>query len=309
MQRKLYPDFSWSLSRHNTLMECSRKYAYHYYFSHNGWFYDAPDLAKTAYRLKKITNLPILFGEIVHTIIESVIKNYQATGYIPNEATLVEHLRNELNRAFIDSTRNKEAWYERPKHYKMLHEIYYNGKLEEEDIQKIKDRISVCIHNFLNSKSFKDLTAKKEMQVLQSEEFRTMELLGVKVYVVIDFLYKDVKEDKWIIVDWKTGKETLEDRYQLALYALYLKNQFQVPLEKIEIRNEYLLTGNCQEYRLTETDLKHVVERMKLSLLEMGKYVVDEEINEPVDLAYFAKTEHTNRCNRCNYKELCERND
>lgn len=306
-QRRLYPDFSWSLSRHNTLMECSRKYGYHYYFSHNGWFNDSSELARTAYRLKKMTNLPILFGEIVHTIIESVIKNYQKTGYVPDETTLVEHLRNQLNRAFIDSTKNKEAWHERPKHYKMLHEIYYNGKLEEEDIEKIKDRISVCIHHFLKSKSFTDLTSKKEMQFIQSEEFRTMELLGVKVYVVIDFLYKDVNEDKWIIVDWKTGKETLEDRYQLALYALYLKNVFRVPLEKIEIRNEYLLTGNCQQYSLTEIDLKHVLDRMKMSLLEMGKYVKDEDTNEPIDLAYFAKTENMNRCNRCNYKELCNK--
>lgn len=287
-------------------MDCSRKYAYQYYVSHNGWFRDSSELAKDAYRLKKITNLPILFGEIVHTIIETVIKNYQQSSYIPDEETLVQYLRNQLNGAFIDSLKNKEAWYERPKHYKMLHEIYYEGKLEEEAIQEIKERISVCISNFLKSKSFTDLISKKEMQVVQSEEFRTIKLLGVKVYIVIDFLYKDIKEGKWIIVDWKTGKESIEDRNQLALYALYLKETFNVPLEKIEIRNEYLLTGHCQSYSLNELDLKHVLERMEMSLLEMGKYIKDEDTNEPIDLEFFTKTEHTNRCSRCNYKQLCE---
>ncbi|MDQ0253124.1 radical SAM protein with 4Fe4S-binding SPASM domain [Evansella vedderi] len=306
LQRKLYPEFSWSLSRHKTLMDCSRKYGFHYYFSHSGWFNDSPDLAKQTYRLKKITNLPILFGEVLHSIIEKVIKDYQQSAFIPAEEELVSFIRKSLNTAFIDSTRHQEEWTQRPKYYKMLHEIYYYGELEEADIKEMEDRLAVCVKNFLASKSFTDITSKKEMQFVQSEEFRTLTLFGVKVFVVIDFLYKDLKEDKWIIVDWKTGKETMEDRNQLALYALYLKEKYKVPLEKIEIRNEYLLTGNCQQYYLKEIDLQHVLQRMEMSLTEMGKYVLDEDTNEPIDLEFFSKTEYTKKCLKCNYKELCE---
>lgn len=304
-ERKLYPEFSWSLSRHNTLMDCSRKYAYHYYFSHNGWFRDSAELARDAYRLKKITNLPMLFGEIVHTIIETTIKNYDKTGHIPDEASLIQHLRQQLNSAFIDSTKKEEEWRARPKHFKMLHEIYYYGRLEPSAIAEIEQRIASCIHNFLTSESFTALTRKREIKLLQSEEFRTMTLKGVMVYIVIDFLYQDLKNDKWVIVDWKTGKENLEDRYQLALYALYLKEKYKVPLEKIEIRNEYLLTGTQQSNGMTEIDLEHVLERMDMSLLEMGKYIIDDDTNQPVDLDYFPKTEQEFKCARCNYKELC----
>jgi hypothetical protein len=305
IQRKPYPEFSWSLSRHKTLMDCSRKYGLNYYTSHNGWFQDSADIARQAYRLKNITNLPILFGEAIHEMIDELVKNYLKTGYMPPENQLVDFVRNKLNNAFINSLKNQDQWMLRPKHIKILHEIYYYGGLQEEQIQDIQARLEVCIRNFLNSKTFTDIKSKREMQLIEAEQFRTMEINGVKVYVVIDFLYRDIIDDKWIIVDWKTGKESDEDRNQLAFYALYLKDKFKVPVEKIEIRNEYLLTGNCQTYSLTDFDLESAIERIQMSLLEMGKYLIDEEENKPVEIDYFPKTTYENKCMRCNYLEMC----
>lgn len=68
-----YPEFSWSFSRHKTILECLLKYYYSYYGSHNGWLSSSDAITKHIYRLKKITTLDMLLGEQVHNYIEKII--------------------------------------------------------------------------------------------------------------------------------------------------------------------------------------------------------------------------------------------
>ncbi|WP_078553930.1 RecB family exonuclease [Bacillus alkalicellulosilyticus] len=303
--KKAYPEFSWSHSRHKTLFECAKKYGFHYYFSHNGWLNGSSDQAKEAYRLKKITNLPIHFGEIVHDIIEKVIRNFIKTGLIPEEEQLTKVVRQGLNQAFIDSVRNKELWFQKPSRYKMLHEIYYSGSLQAHDKQRIEERLEACLKHFLASETFTEVTTNKNLTFIEAEQFHTMMINQVKVYVVMDFLYHDLKRDKWIIVDWKTGKESADDQKQLALYALYVKENRRIPLEQIEIRNEYLVSGTSKTYQVTEADIEALRKQIELSVVEMNKYVIDEDTNQPVELSFFKKTEHEKKCQSCNYKQIC----
>lgn len=51
---KKFPEFSWSFSRHKTLMDCSRKYGYEYYVAHNGWLSYGIDAIKTGISVKEI---------------------------------------------------------------------------------------------------------------------------------------------------------------------------------------------------------------------------------------------------------------
>jgi CRISPR/Cas system-associated exonuclease Cas4 (RecB family) len=304
---KPYPEFSWSLSRHKALMECPRKYAYEYYISHNGWLRDSNILAKDAYRFKKMTNLEILFGSAVHDLILSVIGNFLNTGFIPPEAELIQRLRSTLNSAFKDSKGRADMWNERPNHFQMLHEIYYNGELPQDKVDEIQKRLNVSMGNFLKSRTFTDVKENRNMQFVEAERFRFMFIDGVKIFIVMDFLYRDMNEGKWIIVDWKTGKESFEDRHQLALYALYLQRVLKVKfIEEIVVRNEYLLTGTHKTYQLTETDLEKVYELFGMSVIQMQRYLDDIITNQPLDFNQFPKTNTIKKCDRCNYKELCE---
>jgi CRISPR/Cas system-associated exonuclease Cas4 (RecB family) len=304
---KPYPEFSWSLSRHKALMECPRKYAYEYYISHNGWLRDSNILAKDAYRFKKMTNLEILFGSAVHDLILSVIGNYLKTGFIPPEAELIQRLRSTLNAAFKDSKGRAQMWSERPNHFQMLHEIYYNGELPQDKVDEIQKRLNVSMGNFLKSKTFTDVKENSNMQFVEAERFRFMFIDGVKIFIVMDFLYRDMNQGKWIIVDWKTGKESFEDRHQLALYALYLQRVLKVKsIEEIVVRNEYLLTGTNKTYQLTDVDLEKVHELFGMSVVQMQRYLDDIITNQPLELNQFPKTTTIKKCGRCNYKELCD---
>lgn len=306
-ETKPYPEFSWSLSRHKTFLDCSRKYAYDYYIGHNGWLKESSIISKDAYRLKKITNLEMLFGNVVHEIIFNVMNQYLTTSHIPSENELVQRIRNILNTAFIDSMQRKVLWSARPKYYTMLHEIYYGGSLPKEKVHDIQERLDVCMKNFFKSKTFTDILNKKQMKFIEAERFRYMRMNDVKVTIVMDFVYRDMENGKWIIVDWKTGKESYEDRHQLALYALYLQQALKVKdLNEIEIRNEYLLSGTNKSYKLSPIDLEKLQEMYGLSIQAMLSYLENPEENKPFSLEYFPKTEFEKKCDRCNFKELCE---
>jgi len=62
-------EFSWSYSRHKNFTACKRKYYYLYYGSWGGWESGADKKVRKLYQLKKMTNLPMLVGDVVHRTI------------------------------------------------------------------------------------------------------------------------------------------------------------------------------------------------------------------------------------------------
>ncbi|SIS40423.1 PD-(D/E)XK nuclease family protein [Salimicrobium flavidum] len=301
-----YPELSWSIARHKTLMTCARKYAYHYYTSHNGWLSDIDSLPQQTYRLKKITNLEMHFGSMVHDAIEKAVDHYRKTAELPDEEKMKDFIRHGLNLAYRDSYKREFAWWRRPKDYTMLHEVYYGDTVPEEKIDKIKFRLDTVLKNFFASPTFRDMLNMDKTDFIESEKFRYLRIDGVKVWVVMDLLYYHFDTGKWIIVDWKTGKQADEDRNQLALYALYVKHTFPVEsLDDIVIRNEYLLDGETQEYQLSEQDLSQVQNIFERSLQEMEQYMEDTEENAPKPLASFPMQQNLRICASCNFQELC----
>lgn len=302
-----YPTFSWSFSRHKALANCARKYGYDYYFSHNGWLsYNVEPFHQQVYRLKKLQSMPILFGQIVHHLIEQTILDYVQTRKLPTVAELVNRARGQLNAAFIDSTRHRELWAQKPNKYYMMQEIYYNGKLDSLVVADYKERMQTIFENFIGSETFQHITASKgALRIGEPEQFRTMKIDDIQVFVVMDFHYFDEDANKWVIIDWKTGGASDDDRQQLALYAYYVQQKYNVPLENIEVYNEYLKTGHRKKYMLTQFDIENIMHTFKRSVLEMKKYQADILTNEPVDFEDFEQTSEKWQCLNCNYKEMC----
>ena len=305
---KKYPQFSWSLSRHKTLQSCQRKYAYDYYVSHNGWLqYNVSPEAQHAYRLKKLQHLPMFFGHVAHGIIEETIMMILRYNEVPDVTTLIERARRKLNDAYIQS-KNEAAWAAKPSRSTMLYDMYYNGNLNREEVAIYQERLHIIFENFLNSYTVQQLRQNREfIDLQQAEEFRTIKLNDITVYLVMDILYKDRRTDQWVIVDWKTGKSTADDRQQLALYAYYVHKTLRVPLEQIEVRNEYLLEARHVNTQLDDIDLDVFMHLYSDSVRLMKSFQADILTNEPVELEDFACTEFVNRCEKCNYKQMCRK--
>lgn len=303
---KKYPAFSWSLSRHKTMQHCQRKYAYEYYVSHNGWLqYNVSPEAQHVYRLKKLQHLPMFFGHVAHDIIAETMTTIIRTGHVPAVEELIERARQKLNDAYVQS-KNEVEWAAKPNRSTMFFDMYYGDALDKDEIATYRERLHIIFEHFLTSYTVHELRQNRAyIDLEQSEEFRTITINDVPVYLVMDILYKDRRTDQWVIVDWKTGKSTTEDRQQLALYAYYVHNIIGVPLDQIEVRNEYLLDNKHVNTQLDDVDLDIFMRLFRDSIFAMKGFQADIISNEPVELEHFERTQYTDRCEKCNYKQVC----
>lgn len=307
---KEYPEKSWSISRIKTIKSCLREYYYTYYGSHRGWEYEASNEQKYAWRLKKLTNIWLVFGDILHKAIKNIIdfKKNNIDKEIDVDA-LKDFVRTNLNVVVKQSSRKDSIakWDNYPKG-QMLLEYYYDGKLERDDILEIKERIEQCVENFFESKTFFDLNRGEYLDILEVDEgdFDYFLIEGVKVFSLIDLLYLD-KEGNVIIVDWKTGKPNEEDREQLLVYLIYVMEKYKVPVTKIKGRVEYLLTGESSEYEFTDEDIINIKNRISLEINVINALLKDEELNIPKEKDTFIMCEEDYKCNKCKYKRLCNK--
>jgi len=300
--RSEYPQWCWSSSRKSTFKECPRKYFYNYYLSHNGWEDDAPQEAKQAYRLKKLTGIHLLLGSAVHEVAEYACKIIAQSKRVPEEKELTDKVRYILNQAWKES-KQPELWSSKPGQYLMLHEFYYGNGLSDAIIKKVKDKMSRAVPNLISSQTIKELTESRK--IIIAEDMDTFDLFDTPIYAVPDLVFE--KEDgNWVVVDWKTGKEHDSHPSQINVYCLYLINKFGVKSGNIKGRVEYLLTGRCVDVEITEETLRECKSDIEKSLGEMREYLEDPEINKPLSREEFPMAKHTRLCEWCNFYEICE---
>jgi len=305
-----FPEWSWSHSRGQLFRECPRRYYYHYYASHNGWLKDASEQRKVAYRLKQMTNLFLHFGDAVHQVADMHVRQWMSKGRRFTYEELQERVRNMMNQAVLES-RDVPQWWEAPKKRKMFVEQYYNGQLPKQLVGIIKERMTVCLNNLLTSQSLHDMTHDPTVEILEMEQLNTVLIGGNKVYVKLDVLYRcrENEEPRYVIVDWKTGQEDASIDDQLCLYAYYLNRHLGIPLEQIEIRTEYLLTGECKRTFVIEEQLAEVEQRILASVREMKGVLADPLTNEPLPEASFGGPQDEKSCRFCNYRQVCDLKD
>ncbi|MGG7096887.1 PD-(D/E)XK nuclease family protein [Clostridium sardiniense] len=306
---KDYPEKSWSISRIKSIKSCLREYYYTYYGSHRGWEPEVSLERKRVWRLKKLTNIWIAFGDIIHEGIKGIVK-YK----INNKDSEIDvdkfksFVRLKLNNIVRKSSRkgSKLQWDEYP-NGQMLQEYYYEGKLDSEDISEVKERIEQCVENFFESKTFFDIQKGNFLKVLEVDEgnFDYIFINGVKVFAIIDMLYIDDK-GHCIIVDWKSGKHNEDNKEQLLVYALYVMEKYKIPVENIRGRIEYLFTGENYEFEITNEEIEEIKLRVEQEINVIDAMLSDKEINKPKDKEMFIMRDEDYKCNKCKYKILCE---
>lgn len=306
-QDRKYPEKSWSISKMKTLNSCEREYYYTYYGSHNGWVYTSTDEQKIAWRLKKLTNLWMCFGDVIHNQIKGIIniskkdktKFMSATRF--NEVTL--NLLRNIIRESIQKYKTNE-WNEYPKGT-MLQEYYYGDIISKQTGEELKERLNQCINSFYVSKSFEDIL-KDEIVILENDEdvFSSIQYNSLKIYSKIDLLYKD-SEGYYIIVDWKTGKPSESDKEQLLVYAWYVTEQYGVHYSKIKGRIEYLLEGYSEELLFKNEDIEYIKNKVENDLKIINYYLDDINLNKAKEKTQFHKTEKTYKCQKCKFRLLC----
>ncbi len=298
-----YPDLSWSQSRRSTFRECPRKYYWHYYGSHNGWLDEATDEAKRAWRLKKLTNLYMVLGSIVHELAADALMTVRGGGATPDAAELIQEARQRLNRAWLMS-QQREEWERRPGRVTMLMEFYRGSGPSRDLIERIRDKLHACLRHLLASESFREAVEAPMVEVKEVDRLDFVELGGVKLYAQPDLLYR--LGDAWRIVDWKTGNRHASHVPQLRVYAVYLQERGDLPKGPVIGRLEYLGMGEGTSVPISDRDCAEERQKIDDSMAAMRTYLADPVRNEALPRDSFPLREDTRRCPSCPFYELCE---
>lgn len=303
-----YPEFSWSSGRFKMLENCNRRYYFNYYASHNGWLWNADKLQQESYLLKKLTNKYTLSGDIVHEKIKESIDSIIVNKYRELSPDIAdEYIKKALEEFNMHVTLSKEygsKWTTKIKNFKMLQEFYYNESFDGTQKEYITDNIHKCLNNFFSSKTLKELNTNN-IEILENDEkeLSSFNCSGIKVYAKLDLLYK--MNNKYMIVDWKTGKEDEADYLQLLIYAKYVAIKYNVDINDIVCRVEYLKTNTYKEYSFTQEDIEQSNYFILGTVSTMLELLEDAELNKAKPIDNFSKCSDSEKCQNCNFKKLC----
>lgn len=300
-KHRKYPEWSWSQSRESIFKTCLRKYYFQYYKSHNGWEWNAPEENKEVYRLKKLQSTDTILGSSVHHLLHRVIHD----GFPLEEKVLDKNIKKELNDAFRAS-QNRPAWKVNPSQHVMLKEIYYDEKLKDSKVEFINYKKDKIINYLINTNIVKNIKNSYYVKSFDTDTFETFDYNNTKVYAIPDLIYKNGKDKKPHIVDWKTGKEKNSNKEQLKLYAYYYYRNYDYRGE-IKATFIYLYEQKMKEYIFDDKIIKVVEKKIDKSINEMKEYLQDEKWNQPLDQAEFKKRTNDVVCSYCKFRELCNR--
>ncbi|MHB1000542.1 MAG: PD-(D/E)XK nuclease family protein [Armatimonadota bacterium] len=293
---------SWSLSRARMFEECPRRFYYHWHYSKNGYGFDLPDDVRLACEMKQIKGLDMWVGEIVHETIQWVLEQSR-DGCIPSIQDAQEDTRRRLSKGWYES--HKQLWRKQGSDScPNLFEHYYNMPVGDAVTKRLRGKAFTCISNFMESGVFRRITTTPTDRWLPIDKYASFRIDGILFYVKFDFALKD--NEYLTVFDWKTGKPSKDEMRQLACYAMYTSDRWEVPLENTMVTAVHLQPNlDAEERMVDENDIDDVRIYVRQSLNAMLKCLryPDRGIAAIDD---FPMTGNLLRCSRCNFRGICE---
>lgn len=301
---KIELTYAWSNSRVKTFRECAWKYYLTYCASWEGWLGSAPQEKQRAYMLKKMTNLPMFIGSIVHDSIEEIISTGRKTG----EWKTLEQAQNDAVQALRKGWKQsvERRWQGSPARNVNLAEHFYQEKISPERLAEFKQKVLRSLKAFYDMPLFKILQGIKKEDWLSLEDFQKFELnTGEEVSVKIDCGFRF--QGKIYLLDWKTGRVSDSVIDQLTTYSMYaLKQGWTDNPEDIIIIPVYLAAYAELGDRATphlEVTMQHMKRQAGIIRSEYPMLAEAFENKDKPD--YFKRTDNEHSCTTCFFREMC----
>ena len=283
------PEFSWSVSRHDSFASCRRRYYYAYYAA-----VEDPEVQ----RLKRLSALPMWAGNVVHETIEELLKTRET---IPSPTEQEAIIQATIHSRMLGEWRESEAGSLRFR----LFEHEYRTSVEPEDKKILVGTVMRSLRNFFRSDLLRALYAAGRERWLTVEDLVSFEVAGVKVYLRMDVAFRD-REGQAVIVDWKTGRgEGRFNEIQLAGYALYAAQAGWVGApEEIQTQLAYLAIPRYVRRQVDQKRLDIAQAFIQKSAGTMKALLLDPQQNL-ARLEDFPMCDRPQICRRCNFRRLC----
>jgi CRISPR/Cas system-associated exonuclease Cas4 (RecB family) len=293
--------FSWSVSRHDTLSSCERKYFYSYYAS-----VIDPEIK----RLKKLSALPLWAGSVVHETIEGFLKTHDAIPSVTEQEAIVH---STIHERMLGDWRASEGASDGASDGKgesgtltfRLFEHEYQVPVGPDDKKIVVGIVMRSLRNFFKSAVLTEAMAVGRGQWLTVEDLVSYKVGDVDVFLRMDLAFRD-RDGQVVIVDWKTGRA--EGRFadvQLAGYALYAAEQgWAAQPEQIVTELAYLALPRFVRKSVDAQRLEAVRDFIGKSAGKMRALLLDPVLNVAA-IDAFSRVDRPQICRRCNYRRLC----
>lgn len=295
---------AWSATRVRTFRECARKYYYRYHLVPLARKPKPPPEALLADRVKDLVGLEAWAGEVVHTVIQTVLNRWRSGREILEDE--IKALATQmLSRQFRESqgywAESPEAFPRRP----VLLDVHYYGSapMSRDRAALIKETVLVSLASFLDSELAWRIRNGGTSRWLPIDRNASARLdNGLLLLVRPDFAFRD--GDLLHIVDWKTGKpDPFWETVQVTGYALYAQQKWRQDLDRIVPQIVHLFPEfHRSQVDYSEASIRDVLQFIRDSQDELAELSDPDEAPAP---ERFDFTTETKRCQWCQFRALC----
>lgn len=301
---KIEQTYAWSNSRVKTLRECAWKYFLTYFQAWEGWLASAPQQKKRAYTLKKMTNLPMWVGSIVHDVIEDIITTGRKTGKWQTLEQAQHAGVQALRKGWKQSV--DKRWQESPNKNINLAEHFYQEEIEKDRLDSFKQKVLASLKAFYDMPLFKILQGLKKDDWLTLEDFQKFQLnTGEEVAVKIDCGFR--YQGKVYLLDWKTGRVSDSVIEQLVTYSMYcLKKGWASKPEDVVIIPVYLAAyADIGEQATPHLEVTMQQIKRQAGIIRSEYPLLKQAFDNKDDPDYFPKTDNEKSCEKCHFRDMC----
>lgn len=311
-------EFAWSASRAAGFRECQRAHYYKYYGGWLGWEKNQPAQRQQMYQLNKLSRMVSLAGTAVHTQLAQYF--HMRPGHTADAEEIAERATQMLRQCYQESA--QEQWKRSASKYTHLAEHHF-----QEDCVADRDavaeygtsfveRIKRCVENFFSSEDLAWVREADPNLYLFVEDdksaFDTFQYEGTKIFGSPDFVIRD-EGGHVHLYDWKTGRPSKNDAFQLHVYALYARIKWDVSVEDFSGYDVYLQTGDVVKCEITKESMVAAEQEILDSIAAMRvlHFNADEGMGAREPFLMIGGEEPSpgdlRVCERCSFRELCGR--
>ena len=201
-------------------------------------------------------------------------------------------------------SKNKE-WKEDPKWKTNLFEHYYEKTMSDQELLDIRDLMINSVDGFFASDSYRFIQTMSNTQWLAIEDLDSFDIYGAKLWVKLDFAIRH--GDRVYIYDWKTGKVAKENEVQVAIYALYAMQKWDVDLGLIRLFDVYLNRHLPVKVKPTKRLIDSAKMFIQKSIDSMKEHLTNVDNNETeIDLfPVVGEDRESYPCSYCSFQTIC----
>ena len=306
----LQNEFSWSKSRHEKFAECRRAYYFAYYGSWGGWEAPAGTTVRELYVLKKLSSRWQWAGSVVHATLKQVLARARVTGDFLSLDQVLDRTRRRARAAWAGS-RDTSYWRAASRIVGLV-EHEYGDVVASDDWRRLYEGvIDGSLRAFYESETLDTIRRTPRDRWLTVDELDAWDLEGTKIWVAIDFAYRD-EQGRVHVLDWKTGQARGVDHTQVGIYALYAQRKWGVPVDGVLGGLVYLVGsgdakgGERVSVAADPAALETCQAEMRASIAQMRSTLADPARNVAV-IDAFPQLPAREACRRCPFRRPCGR--